>query len=112
MQNLRSKFLARTRDEVETFRALISQWQAGAQGTLTEIERLAHRIHGTGATLGFDEVSESAAALERTARRLAMSGLASAAADAFDGLTPRGVRDLQLCTEQLGREVESAASRS
>lgn len=97
--SLATKFLVRTRDELATLPRLIAQCQTGARGALAEIEYLMHRIRGTGATLGFDQLSECAGSLEQAARQSVASGT-----------TPLCVRELQELAERLAREVEAAAT--
>lgn len=64
LSELAVKFKTRTLADIAAMRSQAQQVEAGQIGALAEIRHLAHRMHGTGATLGFDAVSEQAAALE------------------------------------------------
>jgi len=48
-------------------RDLLARLGAGDTGVFKELEYLAHRISGTGASLGFESLSTCAAAIERLA---------------------------------------------
>ena len=64
---LAHKFTDRTRGEIEVIRARLAALGAGDTAALGEIRHLAHRMCGTGATLGFERLSEYAASLEKLA---------------------------------------------
>jgi HPt (histidine-containing phosphotransfer) domain-containing protein len=66
MAELAEKFLARTAGEIETMRLRLAQSAADA-AALAEIRNLAHRACGTGATLGFESLSEYAHRVEALA---------------------------------------------
>jgi len=63
MAELAEKFLERTAGEIETMRARLAQAH-GDTAALAEIRNLAHRACGTGATLGFESLSEYAHRIE------------------------------------------------
>ena len=63
MAELAEKFLDRTAGEIETMRMRLAQ-SAGDAAALAEIRNLAHRACGTGATLGFESLSEHAHRVE------------------------------------------------
>jgi HPt (histidine-containing phosphotransfer) domain-containing protein len=63
MAELAGKFLERTAGEIETMRARLAQAGEDA-AALAEIRNLAHRACGTGATLGFESLSEHAYRIE------------------------------------------------
>jgi HPt (histidine-containing phosphotransfer) domain-containing protein len=66
MNELAEKFLDRTAGEIDTMRARLAQ--AGDDpGALAEIRNLAHRASGTGATLGFESLSDCAHRIEMLA---------------------------------------------
>lgn len=65
MAELAAKFLDRTRGDIATMREGLSRLSAGQVGALGDIRHLAHRMVGTGATLGFDSISECAHVIER-----------------------------------------------
>jgi HPt (histidine-containing phosphotransfer) domain-containing protein len=62
-----TRYLKRTLGEVGQLRAYLEQARSGSADALKEIERMAHKIHGSGAMFGFDAVSERADELERIA---------------------------------------------
>ena len=64
LEQLAQRFIARTRDEIGTLTEHIGRARAGDAQSLSEVRNLAHRMHGTGATLGFTDVAEEAARLE------------------------------------------------
>ena len=64
---LREKFIERSHGELATMRHSLAQLQAGEAAGLGEILRLAHRMAGTGATLGLDALSEHARRIEKLA---------------------------------------------
>ena len=67
MGELAHKFTERTRGEIEVIRARLVALGAGDSAVLSEIRHLAHRICGTGATLGFEAVAEHAHEIEKLA---------------------------------------------
>lgn len=64
MAELATKFVTRSTNELATLRELLAQ---EGQGGFAEIEHLAHRMAGTGATLGFDQLAEHAMRIETIA---------------------------------------------
>ena len=62
-----TRYLRRTLGELSQLRAHLEQARSGAAEAVKEIERMAHKIHGSGAMFGFDAVSERADELERVA---------------------------------------------
>ncbi len=67
LAELAEKFIDRTRGEIEVMHGLLGKLNAPDGAALAEILHLAHRISGTGATLGFDGISEQARRLEQLA---------------------------------------------
>ena len=67
LARLAQRFIARTRDELGTLKQHLGRAHDGDAQSLTEVRNLAHRMHGTGATLGFTELAEKAARLEELA---------------------------------------------
>lgn len=61
MAELASKFVTRTGSELVTLRAAVAK---GGQESFEQIGYLAHRMAGTGATLGFDTLAEHALRIE------------------------------------------------
>lgn len=65
MAELATKFLTRTQADIETMRHALTRLAAGEAAALADIRHLAHRMVGTGATLGFDRISERAYTIEQ-----------------------------------------------
>ena len=61
MAELSMKFVERTKNELQTLRKALD---AGNAASIVEIRYLAHRMAGTGATLGFDTLSDHAMRVE------------------------------------------------
>jgi HPt (histidine-containing phosphotransfer) domain-containing protein len=61
------RFLRRTIGEVSQLRQCLESARAGSLDSLKQLERLAHKIQGSGAMFGFDELSERASEIERLA---------------------------------------------
>jgi two-component system OmpR family response regulator len=102
VQALREAFIARTRHEVVAMRDLLSRSTQGDRDALVQLEKLTHRIHGTGAVFGFSAISDCAEVIERmTERLLAQNGTGESVRDT------QAVRDLQARYEQLAAEVSS-----
>jgi HPt (histidine-containing phosphotransfer) domain-containing protein len=59
-----ARFLQRTLRELEPLEELRRRLRAGDRTCLMEIQRLAHRIHGSGAMFGFDTISAHAREIE------------------------------------------------
>lgn len=64
MAELAAKFIERTQRDLGTMRADLAKAGAGDAGALAEIRHLAHRMAGTGATLGFEALGVRAAGTE------------------------------------------------
>jgi HPt (histidine-containing phosphotransfer) domain-containing protein len=67
---LGEKFLGRTQAEAVVLHVLIERIQGGDTSVLPELERMAHKIHGSGAMFGFPAVSECAGEIEHLAEYL------------------------------------------
>jgi HPt (histidine-containing phosphotransfer) domain-containing protein len=67
MAELAVKFLERTGGEIGLMRARLAAFGNGERAALGEIRNLAHRICGTGATLGFEALAEQAHRVEKLA---------------------------------------------
>lgn len=65
MRLLAARFLQRCERDMLSARELLARLPAGDLEALGQLERLAHRIRGTGAALGFPSLDESAGALEQ-----------------------------------------------
>jgi HPt (histidine-containing phosphotransfer) domain-containing protein len=64
LQALGTQFLERTVRELATLRELIGRVDAADASALEELRHLSHRMHGTGATLGFEAISRYAGEIE------------------------------------------------
>jgi chemotaxis protein histidine kinase CheA len=64
MAQLAERFIERTRGDLRTMRDDLAKVRAGDVTALAGIRHLAHRMAGTGATLGFDALGECAAGIE------------------------------------------------
>ena len=64
MAELAAKFIERTQGDLRIMRSDLAKVGAGDVGALAEIRHLAHRMAGTGATLGFQALGERAAGTE------------------------------------------------
>jgi HPt (histidine-containing phosphotransfer) domain-containing protein len=71
MAELAGKFVDRTETELVTLRAALAALAAGRAEALGEIRHLAHRMAGTGATLGFEKLSDHAMHVEEICDRQA-----------------------------------------
>jgi HPt (histidine-containing phosphotransfer) domain-containing protein len=67
MGELAVKFTERTRGELVVMRERLAAAGAGDAAALGDIRHLAHRICGTGATLGFEDLAERAHEIESLA---------------------------------------------
>jgi HPt (histidine-containing phosphotransfer) domain-containing protein len=102
---LAAKFLQRTRGEAIVLRELLERAQLGDSTVMSELEHLAHRIHGTGATFGFDAVSDCAAEIEHLVEELKGRDVSADAP-----IEPQRLQHLLQCTQRLAQEVEVAAA--
>jgi HPt (histidine-containing phosphotransfer) domain-containing protein len=71
MAELKEKFIERTQGELPTLRSSLASLEAGDPAALGTIVQLAHRITGTGATLGLDALSDRAQEIEKLGEALA-----------------------------------------
>ncbi|MGC3979926.1 MAG: Hpt domain-containing protein [Steroidobacteraceae bacterium] len=69
LKQLEGQYLVRTREELALLRAQVPASLQNDLAALQEMQRLAHRINGSGAMLGFKLISEAAAQVERILRR-------------------------------------------
>ena len=60
MRSLGERYLRRTHTELDQLEATLAQLRAGAAGALKEVERMMHKIRGSGAMFGFNELSDCA----------------------------------------------------
>lgn len=69
VKSLGTRFIERTAAEVDVLIALLEEARKGEDAPLERIGRIAHGIYGTGASFGFDTVSDAAGAIVRCVRR-------------------------------------------
>ena len=67
MAELAAKFIDRSAGELDSMRDSLAKLTAGEVGALNDLHHLAHRMCGTGATLGFDVLSDCAMRIEHLA---------------------------------------------
>ena len=65
MAELKEKFIERTHGELRTVQGSLAALEAGDTSALHAIVQLAHRMTGTGATLGLEALSERAQEIEK-----------------------------------------------
>jgi chemotaxis protein histidine kinase CheA len=58
------RYLRRTLGELVRLKELHAQVRSGSQQALKDLEVIVHRVHGSGAMFGFEDVSEHAHACE------------------------------------------------
>ncbi len=66
MQRFAGGFLERCAGDLRAARELLVRLRAGELDAFAQLERLAHRLRGTGASLGFESLDASAGAIERS----------------------------------------------
>jgi HPt (histidine-containing phosphotransfer) domain-containing protein len=71
LAELAGKFMDRTATDIATMRAGLAALDGGDAAAMAEFRHLAHRMVGTGATLGFDSLSNRAARIEELAEACA-----------------------------------------
>jgi two-component system, OmpR family, response regulator len=98
--SLSDTFLGRTAGDVLRLEEIIARIRQGERSLLSEVERLAHRIHGAGHMFGFPQVSASGASIER----LAVANTPPSGSNC----DPAALRQLTYCTQQLALAVASA----
>jgi HPt (histidine-containing phosphotransfer) domain-containing protein len=64
MAEIGGRFIKRTLGELDQLRELLDGARAGNAASVKDIERVSHKIAGSGAMFGFDAVSERAQELE------------------------------------------------
>ena len=60
LRSLGERYLRRTYSGMGQLEAAVADLRAGSPGALKEIERMMHKIHGSGAMFGFSAISECA----------------------------------------------------
>lgn len=92
-------FLQRSAREMDSLRDLLARLRRGDSAVLEQIRYLVHKMHGTGATLGFASISEQAGKVE-----LFLDERIAADLPVDDGMLTRLADGLAL----LGKEIEQA----
>jgi HPt (histidine-containing phosphotransfer) domain-containing protein len=98
MVELAARFIERTRGDQRTMRAALEKAGAGDASALVEIRHLAHRMAGTGATLGFVALGERAAGTEALVDTLLPGGV------------PPDIRTLEKLAADIGALEDQLAS--
>jgi chemotaxis protein histidine kinase CheA len=75
MAELAAKFLERTAGDIASMRDGLDKLSSGDATALADIRHLAHRMVGTGATLGFESLAECAHRIEQLAEGCAPGSL-------------------------------------
>lgn len=68
------RYLDRVSREIDQLKTLVDSAASGDLAVVKEIEALAHRMHGSGAMLHFEEISGCAGELERMSADFASTG--------------------------------------
>jgi CheY-like chemotaxis protein len=102
---LGDRFLQRTRDETVILHTLAEHAHNGDPVVIEQMERMAHKIHGTGSMFGYAAVSVCAAALESLVEEVRLREPERGAA-----IEPQVLQNLIACTDRLAQAVEVAAA--
>jgi CheY-like chemotaxis protein len=94
------QFLRRTLGELVAIRECVHACIEGDVSAIAQLERITHRIHGTGLTFGFPGISQCAADLERLARAALRSPIGD----------PEMLEKLEAGARRLADEVEQTAT--
>jgi chemotaxis protein histidine kinase CheA len=97
------KFLQRTQDQAISLRDLLACLSKGDESVLARMQELSHKIHGSGAMFGFEEVSRVAGEIEQLCYDRRQAGEAAVAQGTADL-----VQRLQHGIEELARATQSA----
>ena len=100
---LAGRFLQRTRDEAVLLHTLAEHAGGGDPVVLEQMERLAHKIHGSGSMFGYTAVSACASDLESLVEVIRVRDASAGAA-----VEPGELLNLLECTERLAKAVEAA----
>jgi HPt (histidine-containing phosphotransfer) domain-containing protein len=97
LSEIGSRYLKRTLNELGQLREMLDKVRGGDTARIKDIEHFAHKIYGSGAMFGFEEVSIHAGEIEQ---------LAVQKADAVD---PALLEQLDGCVKQLEAATHEAA---
>ena len=103
LRQLAGRFLQRTRDEVVLLSALAEHAYDGDPVVTEQMERLAHKIHGSGSMFGYRALSACASDLESMVEVIRRRNTPAGAA-----IEPGDLLDLLECTRLLAQAVEAA----
>jgi HPt (histidine-containing phosphotransfer) domain-containing protein len=98
------KFLQRTQDQTTALRELLAGLATGDESVLPRMQELSHKIHGSGAMFGFEEVSRYAGEIEQLCYDRRQASEAGTAQEGTADLVQR----LHLGIEELSRVTQSA----
>ena len=101
------KFLQRTQDQTVSLRELLASLANGDESVLPRMQELSHKIHGSGAMFGFEEVSRFAGEIEQ----LCYDRRQASEAGAVQGIAEL-VERLHLGIEELARATQDAQSQA
>jgi DNA-binding response OmpR family regulator len=104
LAKIREDFLLRTRGELPLMGELLGRIQEGDSTALAQLQGLAHRICGSGATFDFAAISESAGQVEKLVAVLIGTPAASA-------VEPHGLDYLVECGRRLTHEIDAATAQ-
>jgi len=109
MAQIGTRYLTRTLGELQRIRELATQIQSGSVAELKDLEHAAHKIHGSGAMFGFDQVSDRAGEIEHIAgylaRRDVPEHLHGVADDELRRRLGESVRQLEELTRSAARDL-------
>jgi chemotaxis protein histidine kinase CheA len=101
------KFLQRTQDQTTALRELLGSLSNGDESVLPRMQELSHKIHGSGAMFGFEEVSRCAGEIEQLCYDRRQASEAATAQGTVDL-----VQRLHQGIEELARATQSAQQSS
>jgi len=102
---LADRFLQRTRDEAALLHTLAEHAFDGDPIVIEQIERLAHKIHGSGSMFGYGAVSTCARDIESLVEEIKLRD-----APVGGAIEPAELMNLLECTQRLAQAVEAAAA--
>ena len=105
---LGAKFLQRTQDQTSALRELLVGLSNGDESVLLRMQELSHKIHGSGAMFGFEEVSRIAGEIEQLCYDRREAGEAAASVQGTADLVQR----LNHSIEELAHATQNAQRSS
>ena len=100
---LGTKFLQRTLDQTTSLHELLACLAKGDESVLPRMQELSHKIHGSGAMFGFEEVSRRAGEIEQLCYDRRQAGEAAMSEQGTADLVQRlhhGIEELALATQK------------